>query len=192
MKVLLLDNYDSFTYNLAHLVEKVSDISVDVFKNNEISLGQIDAYDKILLSPGPGLPSEAGIMPDLLKQYYKKKSIFGVCLGLQAIAECFDCSLKNLDRVFHGIATPMKITEEDFIFENCPKNFLAGRYHSWVIDEKHVGKNIVVTALDNEGLIMAAKHDYYDVRGVQFHPESILSEHGETIIRNWITFKNYV
>ncbi len=187
MKLLILDNYDSFTYNLVHLVEKVSDISFDVFKNDHINLSQIASYNKILLSPGPGLPSEAGIMPQLLKHYYSNKSIFGVCLGLQAIGECFGCSLKNLDTVFHGIATPIKIIEEDILFKNCPETFLAGRYHSWVIDEKHLNENITVTALDDKGLIMAAKHKSYDVRGVQFHPESILSEHGETIIRNWLS-----
>src|SRR5690606_6752419 len=128
MKLLVLDNYDSFTYNLVHLIEKVSDVEFDVIQNDKISLQEVSAYDKILLSPGPGLPSEAGIMPDLLKQFSETKSILGVCLGLQAIGENFNCTLKNLDIPFHGLATPIKIISNDFIFENCPKHFSVGRY----------------------------------------------------------------
>jgi len=186
MRLLVLDNYDSFTYNLVHLIEKVSDISFDVIQHDKISLPQVSAYDKILLSPGPGLPSEAGIMPELLKQYAQTKSILGVCLGLQAIGENFGCSLKNLDKPYHGLATPVNIVSEDYIFKNVPEKFLAGRYHSWVIDEKTLNQNLQIIALDENGFIMAAKHKSLDVRGVQFHPESILSEYGETIIRNWI------
>lgn len=186
MKLLVLDNYDSFTYNLVHLIEKVSDVPFDVIQNDKISLREVIVYDKILLSPGPGLPSEAGIMPDLLKQFSNSKSILGVCLGLQAIGENFACVLKNLNQPFHGLATPIKIISDDYIFKNVPEKFLAGRYHSWVIDEKNVNQNLQITALDENGFIMAASHKSLDVRGVQFHPESILSEYGETIIRNWI------
>lgn len=187
MRLLVLDNYDSFTYNLVHLVEKVSNIPFDVVKNDQISLKEIEAYSKVLLSPGPGLPKEAGIMADLLKTYHNTKSIFGVCLGFQAIGEAYACPLKNLKTVFHGIATRINVQKEDALFKNCPPSFMAGRYHSWVIDEKRLNDSLIVTAVDNEGLIMAAKHVHDDVVGVQFHPESILSEHGETIIRNWMT-----
>jgi anthranilate synthase component 2 len=187
MKLLILDNYDSFTYNLVHLVEKLSDHSFDVFKNDRIKLEDVAAYDKILLSPGPGIPSEAGIMPDLLKRYHKTKSIFGVCLGMQAIGETFQGKLKNLDHVFHGLATTIHVLEKDKIFENCPQEFKSGRYHSWVIDEAHPGNDIITTAVDDTGLIMAIRHKTLDIRGVQFHPESILSEYGETIIKNWLS-----
>jgi anthranilate synthase component 2 len=186
MRLLILDNYDSFTYNLVHLVEKVMDAPFDVVQNDAIGLEEINNYDKILLSPGPGLPSEAGIMPSLLKQYSGHKSILGVCLGFQAIGQHFGCPLKNLDTVFHGLATPIQVIEKDVLFENCPAIFHAGRYHSWVIDEKTVSPDLVVTAVDERGLIMAGRHKIYDVRGVQFHPESVLSEYGETIIRNWL------
>lgn len=187
MKLLVLDNYDSFTYNLVHLVEKVSDIAFDVVKNDGLTLAGASQYDKILLSPGPGLPSEAGIMPALLKAYAPTKSILGVCLGLQAIGENFNCRLKNLDHVFHGIASPVSVIAPDTLFRDCASTFLAGRYHSWVIDRQSLSPDLVVTAVDENGLIMAARHRTYDVRGVQFHPESILSEHGETIIKNWLS-----
>lgn len=187
MRLLVLDNYDSFTYNLVHLVEKTSDISFDVFKNDQISLSTVSTYDKILLSPGPGVPSEAGIMPDVLKEFSKSKSILGVCLGLQAIGEAFGCPLKNLERVYHGLATPIHIVSEDLLFKNCPQQFEVGRYHSWVIDEKKTNTQLHITARDENGLIMAARHTEYDVRGVQFHPESILSEHGELILKNWLS-----
>ena len=186
MRLLVLDNYDSFTYNLVHLIEKVSDIPFDVLKNDQISLNEVNRYTKILLSPGPGLPSEAGIMPELLKTYAETKSILGVCLGLQAIGEAFGCPLKNLQTVVHGMATPVTITGQDLLFKNYPKVFNAGRYHSWVIDEKKINDSLIVTAVDEQGFIMAAKHKSYDVRGVQFHPESILSEYGETFIKNWL------
>lgn len=186
MRLLVLDNYDSFTYNLVHLIEKVSAIPFDVIKNDQIALENVDQYTKILLSPGPGLPSEAGIMPALLKEYHNRKSILGVCLGLQAIGETFNSPLKNLKTVFHGLATPVTLTQEDALFKNCPKTFKAGRYHSWVINEKTVNEDLIVTAVDEQNLIMAAKHKNYDVRGVQFHPESILSEYGETILYNWL------
>lgn len=186
MKLLVLDNYDSFTYNLVHLIEKVNDISFDVISNDKISLDEINAYSKILLSPGPGLPKESGIMPQLLQHYHKTKSIFGVCLGLQAIGETFGATLQNLKTVYHGIATPVTIINNDVIFVDCPKSFNVGRYHSWVIKNEHLPSDLEVTAVDDKNNIMALKHKTYDVRGVQFHPESILSEHGETIIKNWL------
>jgi len=186
MKLLVLDNYDSFTYNLVHLIEKVSDIPFDVIRNNKISTEEVRAYDKILLSPGPGLPKDAGIMPELIKQYGSSKSILGVCLGLQAIGEAYGATLKNLDTVFHGLATPINIVEEDTIFKSCPVSFTVGRYHSWVINTHQLPTELKITATDTDGNIMALKHTKYDVRGVQFHPESILSEHGETMISNWL------
>ncbi|MBI3519269.1 MAG: aminodeoxychorismate/anthranilate synthase component II [Bacteroidetes bacterium] len=186
MKLLVLDNYDSFTYNLVHLIEKVNNIPFDVIRNDKISIEDINAYDKILLSPGPGLPKDAGIMPELIKTYGASKSILGVCLGLQAIGEVYGGSLKNLDTVFHGIATPIHIISEDAIFNNCPKKFIVGRYHSWVINNSLLPQELQITATDEQGNIMALKHKTYNVRGVQFHPESILSEHGETMIHNWL------
>ena len=187
MKLLILDNYDSFTYNLVHLIEKVSDIEFDVIRNDKISIEEIEQYDKILLSPGPGLPKDAGIMPELIKRYGSAKSIFGVCLGLQAIGESFGATLLNLETVFHGLATPTHIIANDVIFNNCPKTFIVGRYHSWVVNTNKLPSELVITALDDDGNIMALKHATYDVRGVQFHPESILSEQGEFLIKNWLS-----
>ena len=186
MKLLVLDNYDSFTYNLVHLIEKVSEVPFDVIRNNKISIEDVKTYDKILLSPGPGLPKDAGIMPELIKTYGASKSILGVCLGLQAIGEAYEGTLKNLDTVFHGIATPINIISEDIIFNNCPKSFTVGRYHSWVINNNQLPADLQITAIDEQGNIMALKHKTHDVRGVQFHPESILSEYGETMIQNWL------
>jgi anthranilate synthase component II len=186
MKLLVLDNYDSFTYNLVHLIEKVSEIPFDVIRNDKISIDAVKAYDKILLSPGPGLPKDAGIMPELIKQYGSSKSILGVCLGLQAIGESYGGSLKNLETVFHGIATPITIISEDTIFNGCQKTFKVGRYHSWVINNNQLPTELQITATDEQGNIMALKHRTHDVRGVQFHPESILSEYGETMIHNWL------
>lgn len=186
MKLLILDNYDSFTYNLAHLVEKVSNIPFEVIKNDKITVKEVDRFSKILLSPGPGLPKNAGIMPELIKHYHTNKAIFGVCLGLQAIGEYFNSPLKNLDTVFHGLATPINIISKDKIFENCPNRFNAGRYHSWVIDPEKISGDLIITAKDDQGNVMAASHKTFNVKGVQFHPESILSEYGETIIKNWL------
>ena len=186
VKLLVLDNYDSFTYNLVHLIEKVSNIEFDVIRNDKISLETINSYDKILLSPGPGLPKDAGIMPELLSHYRSCKSILGVCLGIQAIGETYGSSLKNLDTVVHGQATQISIISDDILFKNCPKKFMVGRYHSWIINQQNLPNELEITAIDLDGNIMALKHKKNDVRGVQFHPESILSEYGETIIKNWI------
>lgn len=185
-KLLVIDNYDSFTYNLVHLIEKVSDMTFDVVRNDKISLKEVDAYDNILFSPGPGLPKDAGIMPQIIKKYSDSRSIFGVCLGMQAIGEAFNSKLKNLDTVYHGIATPIEIIDSDPIFDGCPKHFNVGRYHSWVVDPIDLSSDLVVTAIDDEKNIMALRHKDLNVRGVQFHPESILSEQGENIIRNWL------
>jgi anthranilate synthase component 2 len=188
MRLLVLDNYDSFTYNLVHLVEKVSDFDFDVIKNDQLTVEDAKAYDKILFSPGPGLPAEAGIMPDLIRKYAGSKSIFGVCLGHQAIAEAFGANLKNLDRVYHGLSLPVNVTGDDNLFSGCNSSFNAGRYHSWVVDHEKFPDALEVTAIDDEGLIMALKHTSLDVRGVQFHPESVLSEHGELILSNWLNY----
>ncbi len=186
MNLLVLDNYDSFTYNLVHLIEKVSDLNIDVFRNDEITVDQINHYDKIVLSPGPGLPKDAGIMPKLLKTYHHTKSIFGVCLGMQAIAEHYGASLKNLDTVCHGLALPITTINHSDLFLNCPKTFLVGRYHSWVVDSNQLPNSLEITSIDDNKDIMSLKHKQHDVCGVQFHPESILSEYGETIFSNWL------
>ena len=183
---VMIDNYDSFTYNLVHLIEKVSDIQFEVHRTDKISIQDVNRFDKILLSPGPGLPKDAGILPHVLKTYSGSKSIFGVCLGLQAIAENFGGQLKNLKQVYHGIATPVNILVKDTIFDNCPDHFLVGRYHSWAVDQIGLPAELEITSVDEQGDIMSLRHKSLDVRGVQFHPESILSEHGETILKNWL------
>ncbi len=186
MKLLVLDNYDSFTYNLVHLVEKVSNAKISVVRNDKISLEEIGNFDKILLSPGPGLPKHAGIMPQLLNTYSSSRSILGVCLGMQAIAENFGGSLQNLETVYHGIATLVNIKTNDSLFTGCPTTFKVGRYHSWVVDANTLPAVLKVTAVDDQHNIMALEHKTLDVKGVQFHPESILSEYGELMITNWL------
>lgn len=187
MKILVLDNYDSFTYNLVHAIEKLRGSKVDVFRNDQISLKAIEQYDKIVLSPGPGLPDEAGIMKELIRTYAPSKSILGVCLGHQAIGESFGGKLLNLTRVYHGIATEMSRTEqEEPLFSDIPGKFMAGRYHSWIVDRETLPDCFAVTALDDQGKIMAMHHKKYDVRGVQFHPESVLTPTGLTMISNWL------
>jgi anthranilate synthase component 2 len=158
----------------------------EVHKNDKITLEDIARFDKILLSPGPGIPENAGILKDLIREYAPKKSILGVCLGLQAIGEVFGAKLINLDTVYHGIATEIELIAEDPLFDQCPKKFTAGRYHSWAVDLQSVTDDLIVTALDIEKCVMALRHKTYDVKGVQFHPESILTEYGEQIIKNWI------
>ena len=186
MKILVFDNYDSFTYNLVHLVEKILHTKVDVFRNDEISLDQVEAYDKIILSPGPGVPNEAGLLLPLIKKYAATKSILGVCLGHQAIGEAFGGKLINLDTVFHGVATPIKILKPTAIFSGLEAEVEVGRYHSWIVDDKNLPSELEITAIDDNGYIMAMQHKSYDVQGVQFHPESILTPSGEIIIRNWL------
>ena len=186
MKILILDNYDSFTYNLVHYVEKVFDGSIDVYRNDKIDLKQIDHYDKIIFSPGPGLPSQAGIMLDVIRLYADRKSMLGVCLGHQAIAEAFGGSLVNLKTVFHGVATITEVVKPDPIFNEIPPKFKSGRYHSWVVDKNNFPDSLEIIASDESANIMALRHKKYDIKGVQFHPESILTEYGEQIIKNWI------
>jgi anthranilate synthase component II len=188
MKILVFDNYDSFTYNLVHLVEKITNIKVDVFRNDEISLADIDLYDKIILSPGPGIPSEAGLLLPLVKKYAATKSILGVCLGHQAIAEAFGGTLINLDTVYHGVATPINILNEQAqVLSNLGSEIIVGRYHSWIVSNENFPDELEVTATDENGYIMALQHKTYDVQGVQFHPESVLTPDGEQILRNWLS-----
>ncbi len=185
-KILLLDNYDSFVYNIVHAVEALG-YEVDVFRNDKITVEQVGAYDKIILSPGPGIPSEAGILCDVIRTYGATKSLFGVCLGEQAIGEVYGATLTNLSDVFHGVATDIDIVVDDPIFEGVDKTFEAGRYHSWCVASEALPECLEVTALDAvEGRIMALRHKEHDVRGVQFHPESILTPMGEMIIANWL------
>jgi anthranilate synthase component 2 len=191
MKILIFDNYDSFTYNLVHIVEKIIHDEVDVFRNDKISLEKINDYDKIILSPGPGLPSESGLLLPLIKEYASFKSILGVCLGQQAIAESFGGKLENLKNVYHGVATKIKIKGKRTLFENdvfksLPDELEAGRYHSWIVSKKNFPDNLEITAEDENGYIMALRHKTFDVQGVQFHPESVLTPMGEKIMRNWL------
>lgn len=185
-KILVFDNYDSFTYNLVHLIKALGFSHLEVHRNDRIELDEIKRFDKILLSPGPGIPLEAGILHDLIKAYAPTKSIFGVCLGHQAIGEVFGGKLTNLEKVFHGIATKSKVLVKEPLFNNLPEEFMTGRYHSWVVDRKDFPETLEITAEDETGKIMALRHRKYDVRGVQFHPESILTEHGEELLRNWL------
>ncbi|MDR3062411.1 MAG: aminodeoxychorismate/anthranilate synthase component II [Dysgonamonadaceae bacterium] len=185
MKILILDNYDSFTYNLVHLVREFG-YDASVFRNDKIDLKDISVYDKILLSPGPGIPEEAGILLALIREYAPAKSILGVCLGHQAIAECFGATLVNLDTVYHGVSSKMGVVASDYIFEGIPKTFEAGRYHSWAVKNTAFPDELQVTALSEDGEIMALKHSEYDVHGVQFHPESVLTPEGAKIISNFL------
>lgn len=191
MKILVFDNYDSFTYNLVHLVEKITHSKVDVFRNDQIALEKVKEYDKIILSPGPGIPEEAGLLLQLIKEYAATKSILGVCLGHQAIGEAFGGTLTNLSSVFHGVATPIKIKSEkskpaSFLFKDLPDEIEVGRYHSWVVSNENFPAELEITAEDETGMIMALQHKTYDVQGVQFHPESVLTPKGEVILRNWL------
>ena len=191
MKILIFDNYDSFTYNLVHVVEKILHDKVDVFRNDKISLEEIGSYDKIILSPGPGLPSESGLLLPLIKEYASSKSILGVCLGLQAIGEAFGGELINLKNVYHGVATKIKVNEErqlkeNDVFKSLPNELEVGRYHSWILSRNHFPSDLEITAEDENEYIMALQHKTFDVQGVQFHPESVLTPMGETIMRNWL------
>jgi anthranilate synthase component II len=183
--VLVLDNYDSFTYNLVHLLKAIGE-QVEVKRNDQISLAAVAEFHKILLSPGPGVPDEAGIMPALLQQYAPTKSILGVCLGHQAIGEAFGCRLLNMPEVYHGVAHKVYVTQPDLLFDQLPTNFKACRYHSWTVLHPPQNSPIEVIAEDENGNVMALRHKTYDVRGVQFHPESILTEHGKMMLENWL------
>lgn len=187
MKIAVLDNYDSFTYNLVHAIEKIVGQKIVVVRNDEVEPDFFKDFDKIVLSPGPGIPDESGILKPVIQRWASEKSIFGVCLGLQAIGEVFGASLENLNQVYHGVATTIIQTVNDEpLFEGVPEIFEAGRYHSWIVSRNQLPNCLEVTAIDKQGQIMAARHITYDVRGVQFHPESILTPHGERIIANWL------
>jgi anthranilate synthase component 2 len=187
MKIVVIDNYDSFTYNLVHAIKKISGLPVDVFRNDEISLEELEKYDKIVLSPGPGIPEEAGLLLDIIKEYGPKKSMLGVCLGHQAIGEAFGGKLHNMSKVLHGIATPVELTKtKSVLFEGLPNIFDVGRYHSWIVQSNDLPDCLEVTSYDKEGFIMSFKHKEYDVQGVQFHPESVLTPLGEKMIENWL------
>ncbi|TPD73489.1 anthranilate synthase component II [Flavobacterium microcysteis] len=184
--ILVIDNYDSFTYNLVHYLEAL-DCQVTVLRNDEIELKEVKNYDKILLSPGPGLPSEAGLLNEIIKEYASSKSILGICLGQQAIGEVFGSTLKNLEKVYHGTASKTKILVDDEpLFKNIPTEFWVGRYHSWVVEKSNLGPDLEITSVDENGEIMSLRHKNFDVKGVQFHPESILTPHGKQILENWI------
>jgi anthranilate synthase component 2 len=187
-KILVIDNYDSFTYNLVHYITQLTGITPDVFRNDAIDTGAVKDYDKILISPGPGIPNEAGICLDVIRQYGPGKSILGICLGHQAIGEAFGGSLTNLSEVFHGMATPVTVIDpEEPLFRGLPSTLIAGRYHSWVVTRGNLPDCFAITCEDEEGTIMGISHKQYDVRGLQFHPESVLTEHGLSIMKNWLS-----
>ena len=185
MKTVIIDNYESFTYNLAHLVKELG-TEVDVLRNDKFELEELEKYDKIILSPGPGIPEEAGLLLEVIRTYAGRKPILGVCLGEQAIGQAFGGKLTNLSEVFHGIQTNVKIKNKDYIFDGLPTEIPVGRYHSWVVDTDGFPEELVVTAISPEGQIMALKHREYDVHGIQFHPESVLTPDGKQIVGNWL------
>ena len=186
MKILLLDNYDSFTFNLVHIVKELG-YEIDVVRNDKIALEAVDAYDKILLSPGPGIPEEAGILLPLIERYAPTKSILGVCLGEQAIGQVFGTKLINLQEVYHGIRSVIDVVADEPLFKGMGNPFMGGRYHSWVVDPENLPECLEVTAIERESRqIMALRHKEYDVKGIQFHPESVLTPNGKTIIENWL------
>lgn len=186
-KVIVIDNYDSFTYNLVHYLEDLN-CDVTVYRNNEFDLEEIEPFDKIVLSPGPGIPDEAGLLKEVIKKYASTKSILGICLGQQAIGEVFGAELMNLEKVYHGIATTIFITENDTLFNDLPSEIEVGRYHSWVIDKNTIPEVLKVTSVDENGEIMSIKHISLDIKAVQFHPESILTPFGKKMLENWLTY----
>lgn len=185
MKIVIIDNYDSFTYNLAHLVRELG-AEVTVYRNDKFDMAQLEAFDKIILSPGPGIPAEAGQLLDVIRTYAGKKPILGVCLGHQAIGEVFGGQLTNLSDVYHGVATSCKIVEADYLFQGLTSQIEIGRYHSWVVDTKDFPSCLEVTSVSNEGYIMSLRHREFDIRGIQYHPESILTPQGKDIMQNWL------
>lgn len=185
-KILVVDNYDSFTFNLVHLLQECG-MDCTVIRNDKFNIEEVAAYDKILLSPGPGIPKEAGLLMDVIRTYGASKSILGICLGQQAIAEVYGGKLFNLKKPVHGTATPLQVLKsEEPLFKDLPERFRIGRYHSWAVAHEQFPEELEVTAVDDEGVIMALSHKTYDVRGLQFHPESVLSEHGKRMIANWL------
>ena len=185
MKIVIIDNYDSFTYNLSHLVKELG-AEVDVVRNDQFKLADLEPYSKIILSPGPGIPSEAGLLLDVIRTYAGKKPILGVCLGHQAIGEVFGGKLENLSDVFHGVATPCHIVNDDPIFSGIERDITIGRYHSWVVSNENFPDCLEVTAVSDEGQIMALRHKTLNVRGIQFHPESVLTPDGKKMLQNWL------
>lgn len=185
-KILIFDNYDSFTYNLVHVIKSLGYKDVDVIRNDKIDLNTVKNYDKIILSPGPGIPEESGDLMPLLKKYGTSKSILGVCLGHQAIALNFGGTIENMPKVYHGVQTPVKIIVADKLFEGLPSQIQVGRYHSWTVSNLNFPPELEITAIDNENNIMALRHKQFDIHGVQFHPESILTPQGITIIHNFL------
>ena len=185
MKVVIIDNYDSFTYNLSHLVKELG-AEVTVVRNDQFRLEELEQYSKIILSPGPGVPSEAGLLLDVIRTYAGKKPILGVCLGHQAIGEVFGAKLENLSDVFHGVATPCHIVADDPIFSGIPRDITIGRYHSWVVSRENFPDCLEITAVSDEGQIMALRHRELNVRGIQFHPESVLTPDGRKMLQNWM------
>lgn len=185
MKIVIIDNYDSFTYNLSHLVKALG-AEVTVYRNDQFKLTDLQPFDKIILSPGPGIPKEAGLLMDVIAEYKGKKPILGVCLGHQAIGESFGGTLTNLSDVFHGVQTDIDITVDDYVFAGLSKRIPVGRYHSWVVDAKGFPADLEITAISEEGQVMALRHKTFDIRGIQFHPESVLTPSGKQMIKNWL------
>lgn len=188
MKILVLDNYDSFTYNLVHIIRELGyGNSMDVVRNDKIALDAVDKYDKILLSPGPGIPIEAGVMLDLIRKYGPTKSILGICLGHQGIGEVYGAKLYNMKEVLHGVGTSVKLLKpDDYLFGGIPEEFMVCRYHSWAVEGNTVNGQLLINSVDDHGIVMGLSHKAYDVRGLQFHPESILTENGKQLIKNWL------
>jgi len=186
MNIAIIDNYDSFTYNLSHLIKELG-AQVTVYRNDKFTMSQLESFDKIVLSPGPGIPSEAGLLLDVIRTYAGRKPILGVCLGHQAIGECFGARLTNLSSVFHGVATPCTITtSDDYLFQGLPSQIEVGRYHSWVVDKEAFPDCLEVTSISDEGYILSLRHKQFDIHGIQYHPESVLTPMGKDIIRNWL------
>ena len=184
-EVLVIDNYDSFTYNLVHYLEDLG-CRVTVKRNDKLTLDEVDAFDKIVLSPGPGIPDEAGLLKQIIAEYGPTKSILGVCLGQQAIGEVYGGTLENLETVYHGVATTVTVTVDDeLLFNGMDKSFEVGRYHSWVVDTD-LPESLEATSFDENGQIMSLRHKEYDVKGVQYHPESVLTPNGKKILENWV------
>lgn len=186
MKIIIIDNYDSFTYNLVHYFEDL-DCDVTVFRNDEFDLEELEKFDQIVLSPGPGIPDEAGLLKDVIKQYAGKKPILGICLGQQAIAEVYGGILVNLEQVYHGVSTEINVINKSVLFKNLPSQIEVGRYHSWVVSKENFPKSLSITAVDKNGEIMALQHNLLDIQAVQFHPESILTPNGKMMLKNWLS-----
>lgn len=184
-KIVIIDNYDSFTYNLSHLVKEMG-VQVTVYRNDKFQLEELEEFDKIILSPGPGIPEEAGLLLDVIRTYAGRKPILGVCLGHQAIGQVFGGKLTNLRDVYHGVETPVHIISQDYIFDTLPDTFQVGRYHSWVVDTENFPSCLEITSVSDEGYIMSLRHREYDIKGIQYHPESVLTPNGRIILQNWL------